>query len=303
MLARGLLPTENDPPELSPRVKALLSSDDDNEMDASSGRPKLTLRQVRLSNIDAMRHDHAWHENSHVQAYKFSVGDFGYIPEGKDFNEFVIFGNVFKDELTNFPVESLASGQQWCWKDFPIQRADITPYSLPGDVKWWASKIVPSSFIAEDCTPHSWPLAVPHGAQMDCQIMQSNVVANVSDAWRFFIGNCQSLAEEFNVKPENLMLSGLHLLHSRLDLTFRTSNPSWDRPTLLYSRLQVWIPAYWLPTSDAQALHAHPAKVQLSSECECSQSLSRPFRAAELYPDDHVPNDLDGSRLRPVLDT
>lgn len=136
MLARGLLPTENDPPELSPRVKALLSSNDDDQVDASSGGPKLTLRTVRLSNIDAKRHDHAWNENSRVQAYKFSVGDFGYIPEGKDFNDFVSFGNVFKDELAEFPVESQGSGQQWCWKDLPIQRANITPYSLPGDVKW-----------------------------------------------------------------------------------------------------------------------------------------------------------------------
>lgn len=54
---------------------------------------------------------------------------------------------------------------------------------------------------------------------MDCQITQSNMVANVSDAWRFFIDNCQFLAEEFNIKPENLMLSGLHFPHPLLDLT------------------------------------------------------------------------------------
>lgn len=209
MLARGLLPTEDEPPELSPRVKALLpNDDDDDEADAPNNQLKLTLRQVRLSNIDARRHDHAWKENSRVPAYKFAVGDFGYIPDGKDFNDFAILGNVFKDELADFPVESRGWGQQWCWKDLPIQRANITPYSLPGDVKWWALKPVPLSLCPKYFLSYSWPLAVPHGAQMDCQVTQSNVVENISDAWRFFIDNCQFLAEEFNVNPENLMLSG-----------------------------------------------------------------------------------------------
>ncbi|KAF9456391.1 hypothetical protein BDZ94DRAFT_1229713 [Collybia nuda] len=183
-LARGLLPTKNDPPELSPRVKALLSSDGGADLQYS--QPKLTLRQVRLSNIEAKTHEHAWNENSCVQAHKFSVGDFGYVPKGKDFDEFIVLGNVFKDELAFFPTESRASGSQWCWKDLPIKRTEITPVSLPGNVKCWA-------------------ITVPHGAQMDCQIIQYNTISNVSDAWQFFLHNCRFLADEFNIKPEDLM--------------------------------------------------------------------------------------------------
>jgi hypothetical protein len=136
-LARGFLPTENDSPELSDRVKALIARDKDDEDEQPSEYPKLTLRQLRLSNIGAKTHGHAWNENSSIPAYKFAVGDFGYFPEGKDsFDSFVVLGNVFNDELADFPVETHASGSQWCWKDMPMRRAEIIPYSLPGDVKW-----------------------------------------------------------------------------------------------------------------------------------------------------------------------
>lgn len=131
---RGLLPPDDAPIALPPRVKALIR--DQAEEEISTSTTKLSLRQMRLSNIEAGVHNHVWHENGGVPADKFSVGDFGYIPSGNDFKNFVILGNVIQDGSAKFVVQDSAYGSQWSWKDFPIRHVQIEPYTLPEGVKW-----------------------------------------------------------------------------------------------------------------------------------------------------------------------
>lgn len=137
-LARGLLPADDAPIALPTRVKSLIapSDDEDEEEDGVTQRTKLSLRQIRLSNIEAGTHNHVWNENGGIPSYKFAAGDFGYVPTGKEFKDFVILGNVIKDMLAELSTENHAYGTQWCWKDVPPHRAPIEPYILPGEVNW-----------------------------------------------------------------------------------------------------------------------------------------------------------------------
>ncbi|KAF8064152.1 hypothetical protein FPV67DRAFT_1698491 [Lyophyllum atratum] len=189
-LTRGLFPADKAPVTLSPRVKALIGShsgDDGEDYFESKKRPKLDLRQLRLSNIEAETHDHTWRENGGIPSHRFTVGDFGYIPEGSDFKDFVILGNVLKDGLQNLEVQSHTRGVQWSWKDFPVRRVGMEPFPLPGDVTCWT-------------------MAVPPNGEIDCQISHWTTVARVADAWRFLLLYGKDLAAEHNIKPEEVML-------------------------------------------------------------------------------------------------
>ncbi|GLB44663.1 putative thioesterase thiol ester dehydrase-isomerase [Lyophyllum shimeji] len=189
-LVRGLLPADNAPVTLSSRVEALIRNkedDEENDYFGFKGRPKLALRQLRLSNIEANTHEHTWRENSNIPPHKFSVGDFGYIPHGGDFKGFVTLGNVLKEDLAKLEIESHARGVQWSWKDSPIRRVPMEPFALPGDVICWT-------------------LAVPTKGEIDCQISHWSAVAHVADAWRFLLLHGKVLAVEHNIKPEELML-------------------------------------------------------------------------------------------------
>ncbi|KAG5641669.1 hypothetical protein DXG03_004518 [Asterophora parasitica] len=193
-LTKGLLPADNAPITLSPRVKALLSSsssddDDEDDFQPTPTRPKLDLRQLRLSNIAASTHDHAWHENASVPSHKFSVGDLGFMPAGaKTFAEFITLGNVLAEGLTsNLDIEHHERGDQWCWNHFPVRRVEMAPYPLPGGATCWT-------------------VAVPPNAQIDCMVVHSTAVTRVANAWRFLLLQGKDLAAKHNVKPEDLML-------------------------------------------------------------------------------------------------
>ncbi|KAG6853163.1 hypothetical protein C0991_006451 [Blastosporella zonata] len=191
-LTKGLLPADDAPINLTPRVTAFMSGNDDDEKDddfyRSPQRQKLDLRQLRLSNLDADTHDHTWSENGGISSHKFSVGDFGYIPEGgKDFDDFVVLGNVLKDGLASFTIQSHAHGTQWSWKDIPIHREPMQPFPLPGDAVCWTLVVLPF-------------------AQVDCQVAHASYIERVSDAWRFLLLNGKDLAAKHNVQPDELML-------------------------------------------------------------------------------------------------
>ncbi|RDB19620.1 hypothetical protein Hypma_013247 [Hypsizygus marmoreus] len=188
-LARSLLPADNAPIVLPSHVKALLSIsvNDEEDYDEFTKPFKPSLRQLRLTGIEAGTHNHVWHENGGIPAHKFIVGDFGYIPEGKDFTDFVILGNVFEDNFAKFEVESNVYGEQWCWKDIPLRRQPIDPFSLPGDA-------------------NCWPIAVPPNAQIDCLVIQSSFISHIGGAWRFLLLDGKDLAMKYGIKPEEIMM-------------------------------------------------------------------------------------------------
>ncbi|KAK0239902.1 hypothetical protein EDD85DRAFT_949762 [Armillaria nabsnona] len=125
---------------------------------------------------------------------RFSLGDFGYIPRhkgqaasGKSFKDFVLLGNTFRDDFAEFIVERTCHGTQFCWKDFPMTRQPVNPFSLTDDIQ-------------------CWPIVVPPGAQIDCDITHEQSIANTADAWRFLMQESRSLAGELGIQPHDLIL-------------------------------------------------------------------------------------------------
>lgn len=199
-LAKGFMPTEQDPPQLAPRVRSLLGDDDDEVL-------TLSLRQIRTSNLDANAHTHTW-TTRRVPPHKFSVGDLGYITSGGDnFDRFVLIRNILKDGSASCPLKSFAYAEQWCWKDFPMRREQIHGYELPWNVS--GCVLVGMSLVYELTRLSSWPVAVAPQQQIDVAATHSSEFESTSDAWRWLLDNGKRLASEVDVKPEDLILSML----------------------------------------------------------------------------------------------
>jgi hypothetical protein len=103
VFARGLLPAEDAAPALLPAVDTLLA---DESYDGS--RPTLPLASIRttiLSQDLASVIANTWMENQGIPAYKFSIGDLGYVPAGKKLgNGFIKLCNVVEDGLVKFEL-------------------------------------------------------------------------------------------------------------------------------------------------------------------------------------------------------
>ncbi|KAF8662745.1 hypothetical protein AX16_001103 [Volvariella volvacea WC 439] len=191
-LIRGLLPAENAPSSLPACITELIEPEDNLKDDFSLEPPKLSLRQVRLTNIEANTHNHSWYQNSSIPPHKFEAGDFGYLPDGgNDFNAFMKLGNIFKDhdvkEESGYRREAKAYGSQWCWDDFGIPRVPMQSFPLPQNI-------------------HCWPISVPPRKQIDCQVTHEHSIVDVGQTWKFMLDNAQRLAEQHSIKPEELIL-------------------------------------------------------------------------------------------------
>lgn len=125
-LARSLLPSGNEPPILPSNLRRFIEN---TELD----KPCLTLRQVRDLTFHAGAHDHYWC-NRNVPACKFSVGDFGYVPRGKDWSSFVCLGNVFEHDAVALQVSFRAHGEYWCWENVPIRRQPLQAFEMPMNI-------------------------------------------------------------------------------------------------------------------------------------------------------------------------
>ncbi|KAJ7468590.1 hypothetical protein FB451DRAFT_1039570 [Mycena latifolia] len=181
-LVASLLPSGSKPPGLSSQMKKVLGITEE-----SFGPSTPSLRQFRLLGIEASSHGYAWQKNSSIPAHKFSVGDLIYIPPGKDWDASVTLGNIIKEGLVDFDLERKASGVQWCWKDIPIRHVALQNFDLQESIK-------------------CWPIAVPPGAQIDCQIIYRTLFTRMEDAWQFLLNNADILGKKWDVPPESIIL-------------------------------------------------------------------------------------------------
>ncbi len=211
-LVEGFIPKARESHGLPERTRALLTDVDEPFNGLMKGQAP-SLRQLRLSSLDAKSHDHVWYTNLGVLPCRFSVGDFGYIPRhkghaasGKSFKDFVILGNTFRDDFAEFIVERTCHGTQFCWKDFPMTRQPVNPFSLTDDIQWWDFFSHKLNVIVDGISL-SWPIVVPPGAQIDCDITHEQSIANTADTWRFLMQESRSLAGELGIQPHDLILS------------------------------------------------------------------------------------------------
>lgn len=109
VLTKALLPSSGERTVVSQRLDDMLGDENEDEDDESE---ELTLSLIRMKAICSNAHDFTWHNNL-VPAYKFTVGDLGYIPDGGDFTSFVLLTNVLRDGLAYIDTVQSAHGTQF----------------------------------------------------------------------------------------------------------------------------------------------------------------------------------------------
>ncbi|KAJ7073266.1 hypothetical protein B0H15DRAFT_869336 [Mycena belliarum] len=179
-LVASLLPSGSEPPGLSPQLRQTVGTADE-----SYGTQN--LRQLRLLGLEGNSHGYVWNKNSSIPPHKFTVGDIGYIPAGRDWDSFLTLGNILTEGLASFDLQRKSSGSQWCWKDRPIRQVEMQSFDLPHNIQ-------------------CWPVAVPPGAQIDCQINYRTTLTRIEDAWRFLLDNAVALGNKYNAPPASLIL-------------------------------------------------------------------------------------------------
>ncbi|KAG9311060.1 hypothetical protein JVU11DRAFT_8964 [Chiua virens] len=178
-LARSLLPSGSERPELPSKLQKLI---EDSDVDA----PCLTLRQIRDLTFHTGTHEHSWHERN-VPPCKFSVGDLGYVPKGKDWNSFVRLENIVQRDAGALKVSHRAHGEHWCWENVPIQRQPLQAFETPMNIS-------------------AWPVAVPPYKQIDVVVVHEAFTLCVKDAWQYLLENGKTIAEDAGMKPEDVVL-------------------------------------------------------------------------------------------------
>ncbi|CAL1697986.1 unnamed protein product [Somion occarium] len=184
VLARALLSDLEEPRTLSDRLNLLLGDDEDEELEVD--QCLLSLRQIRMAAISANRHDHVWRPNT-VPAYKFRVGDLGWIPAGRIFDEMTIICNVLDAKTAALEIKQTAIGWQGSWEGGFRTKQDLEPFLLPNDV-------------------HGWPVIVPAGTKQDLQVLHDESFTSLNDAWQFLLEHGKSLADAHKLKAEDLVL-------------------------------------------------------------------------------------------------
>ncbi|KAF8622817.1 hypothetical protein AX15_006738 [Amanita polypyramis BW_CC] len=182
-LARGLFSPAGSSSTV-PVATKLLENDDD--LEYFNDGPKITMKELRRLALEAGIHKFSWTEMSGIPPHKFTVGDFGYVPKDKAFTDFIKFGNIYSDGLANIPISARTYGSQFCWEDRPIQHVEM------------------QNFCSSDGV-YCWPISIPFGAQIDCQIEHSER-GDVTEAWDFLTKHAKQLAEKFNIAAEDLIL-------------------------------------------------------------------------------------------------
>jgi hypothetical protein len=134
VFARGLLPDEEVPPALAPHIEALISDD---TYDGS--RPTLPLANIRTAVLSGGATGsilaHSWHENQGIPAYKFSVGDLGYVAPGKDIGEgFVKLCNVIDDGMVKFDLVMESYTSKFDFKDMRSGHQEVQGFPMGSNV-------------------------------------------------------------------------------------------------------------------------------------------------------------------------
>ena len=111
----------------SQRLQELLSA---YEEDAGHNSATLSLRDIRLASLELGACPNAWREPL-VPAYKYRVGDLGYLEERGDFSSFHLIRNVIQDGWTSVPLVREQHGSQAQW--YTTSQTMLDPFPCPGN--------------------------------------------------------------------------------------------------------------------------------------------------------------------------
>lgn len=108
------------------------------EEDAGPRAIALSLRNIRLASLELGACPHAWREPV-VPAYKYSVGDLGYLAEKGDFSSFHLICNVIQDGRGSVPLVHAQYGSQSQW--YTTGQTTLDPFPCPGDKQGFVMRL------------------------------------------------------------------------------------------------------------------------------------------------------------------
>ncbi|KAI9057558.1 hypothetical protein FKP32DRAFT_1615265 [Trametes sanguinea] len=186
MIARTLLPDSENIDVVQKRLQDVLTAEDEEDEEAEMA--SISLRQLRKAALANGMIQQAWHRNT-VPPNKYAVGDLGYLPRGSnDWSDFVLCCNVYQDGSISTDVENFASGMQGSWvQGGRYDRQKLTPFDYPGGINGWPVVVLPEV---------DFTLYINHELAMT----QLNV------AWDYLLENGNSIATQYGVRPEELIL-------------------------------------------------------------------------------------------------
>ncbi|KAL7278617.1 hypothetical protein ACG7TL_007618 [Trametes sanguinea] len=186
MIARTLLPDSENLDVVKKRLRDVLTAEDEEDEEAEMS--SISLRQLRMAALANGMVQQAWHRNT-VPPNKYAVGDLGYLPPGSnDWSDFVFCCNIYQDGSVNADIESRVAGMQGSWiKGGGYDRQELTPFDYPGGISGWPVVVLPEA----DFTLH-----------IDHEV----VTTQISVAWNYLLENGRSLAAQYGVGPEELIL-------------------------------------------------------------------------------------------------
>ncbi|KAH9948499.1 hypothetical protein B0H21DRAFT_237381 [Amylocystis lapponica] len=185
LLVQALLPSSADTAAVSSYLNALLGDDIDDEH-LEEGLRQLTLRQIRIAVLTANNHRQTWRQST-VTPYKYTVGDLGYIPRGRDFRSFTVLCNILQEDVASLSVTQNVDGNQWSWGRGPVKRQTLQPSSFPNGVS-------------------GWTIIVPAGTKQNLQIVHESLVVSPDRAWRYLLDHGKHVADSYGLDPQDLIL-------------------------------------------------------------------------------------------------
>ncbi|EPS97302.1 hypothetical protein FOMPIDRAFT_1061898, partial [Fomitopsis schrenkii] len=193
----------------------------DHEDYATPSNAPLSLRRIRLALLELGACSNAWREPL-VPAYKYSVGDLGYLKDPGDFSSFHLICNVIQERSDSVPLVQAEHGSIVQWDT--MGKTMLDSFACPGNRQGWSIAVEPNQ---------SYTAFIVHEER----------AKEFNHAWRFLLKYGQYYAKAHDVKPDDLIL----ITRAGIDLRFRLrgpfkpnipQHPSFPRrptpPTILY---------------------------------------------------------------------
>ncbi|KZT64856.1 hypothetical protein DAEQUDRAFT_769357 [Daedalea quercina L-15889] len=168
------------------KLQELLSAYED-EIDLGPTATTPSLREIRTVALQLGANPPIWREPL-VPAYKYSVGDLGYLEKGGDFSSFKLICNVLRDGHATFQTVQSQHGTQIQWHCAPPMQVPLDSFPCPGSRQGWAVALEPNV---------DYTVSIAHEERVD--------IAN--DIWKFLLNFSQYYAKKQGVEPEELILS------------------------------------------------------------------------------------------------
>ncbi|TFY53218.1 hypothetical protein EVJ58_g9570 [Rhodofomes roseus] len=193
----AVLPSSHSTTQISELNELLSACEDDSE---STSQP-IHLRRISGIALSLGASPPVWREKL-VPAYKYSVGDLGYLAKQGDFASFKLICNVIRNGHASLQAIQSQHGTQIQWHRGPPIQTPLDSFPCPGNRVGWAVVIEPNT---------DYNVVIAHEERVEPMI----------PAGRFLLDYGQHLSKIHGVQPDDLML----ITRVGVDFRFRLKGP------------------------------------------------------------------------------